>query len=280
MKEALTDFVKSREFLICIDSDGCALDTMDVKHMRCFAPCLVHEWGLGEYRDDIVRLWRRINLLSTSRGINRFKGLAKILAEIHENYCQVDGLSELIYWVQTTDELSDESLQEAYERTGCQCMKKALEWSRLVNDSIVMISDSRKGPFEGVEEALKLMQGKADVVIVTASNGKEIRKEWEHAGLLDYTNLLLSQEDGTKEMCVNSLVKCGYEKDQVLVIGDAPADRAAAESAGVLFYPVLAYQETESWEEFAENGLKRFLEKTFAGEYQEKNIQKFLDNLD
>lgn len=280
MKEVLKGFVKSKDFLICIDSDGCALDTMDVKHMRCFAPCLVYEWGLGEYKDDIIRLWRRINLLSTSRGINRFKGLAKILAEIHENYCKVDGLAELIYWVQTTDELSDESLQEAYERTGCQCMKKALEWSRLVNDSIVMISDSRKGPFEGVEEALKLMQGKADVVVVTASNGKEIKKEWENAELTGYTNLLLSQEDGTKEVCVNSLLECGYEKDQVLVIGDAPADKAAAESTGVLFYPILAYQESESWYEFAQNGLERFLSKTFAGEYQEKNIQKFLDNLD
>ena len=41
MKEALMGFEKSRDFLICIDSDGCALDTMDVKHMRCFAPCLV-----------------------------------------------------------------------------------------------------------------------------------------------------------------------------------------------------------------------------------------------
>lgn len=280
MKEALKGFEKSRDFLICIDSDGCALDTMDVKHMRCFAPCLVHEWGLGEYRDDIVRLWRRINLLSMSRGINRFKGLAKILAEIHENYTRVDGLSELIYWVQTTDELSDESLQEAYERTGCQCMKKALEWSRLVNDSIVMISDSRKAPFEGVEEVLKLVEDKADVAVVTASNGKEIRKEWEHSGLLDYTDILLSQENGTKEVCVKNLLDCGYEKDHVLVIGDAPADKEAAESAGVLFYPVLAYQETESWEEFAEEGMKRFLEGSFAGEYQEKKVQKFLDNLD
>ena len=50
MKNVAKDFEKSRDFLICIDSDGCAMDTMDVKHMRCFAPCLVHEWDLGEYR--------------------------------------------------------------------------------------------------------------------------------------------------------------------------------------------------------------------------------------
>lgn len=280
MKNVAKDFEKSRDFLICIDSDGCAMDTMDVKHMRCFAPCLVHEWDLGEYRDDIVRLWRKINLLSRSRDINRFKGLAKILVEINENYTRVDGLDELIYWVQTTDELSEESLREAYERTGCNCMKKALEWSRLVNDSIVMISNSRKSPFEGVEEALKLIKGKADVVIVTASNGQEIRREWEDSGLMEYADLLLSQESGTKEMCLRSLTEHGYEKDHVLMIGDAPADKMAAESAEALFYPVLAYQETESWEEFAEEGLKRFLEGTFAGTYQEEKIKEFYANLD
>lgn len=248
--------------------------------MRCFAPCLVHEWDLGDYREDIVRLWRKINLLSRSRGINRFKGLAKILVEINENYARVDGLDELIYWVQTTDELSDESLREAYERTDSICMKKALEWSRLVNDSIVMLSNSRKSPFDGVEDALKLMKGKADVVIVTASNGKEIRREWEDSGLMEYADLLLSQESGTKEACLQSLTERGYEKNHVLMIGDAPADKMAAESTGVLFYPVLAYQETESWEEFAEKGLQHFLEGTFAGTYQEAKIKEFYANLD
>ena len=26
------DFVKQSEFILCIDSDGCAMDTMEVKH--------------------------------------------------------------------------------------------------------------------------------------------------------------------------------------------------------------------------------------------------------
>ena len=64
------------------------------------------------------------------------------------------------------------------------------------------------------------------------------------------------------------------------MIGDAPADKMAAESAEALFYSVLAYQETESWEEFAAEGLKRFLEGTFAGTYQGKNKRIFYANLD
>ena len=37
MKQAIKKFEKAKDFLICIDSDGCVLDTMDVKHMRCLA---------------------------------------------------------------------------------------------------------------------------------------------------------------------------------------------------------------------------------------------------
>ena len=33
----LDEFVKKKRYLICVDSDGCAMDTMDVKHIRCFS---------------------------------------------------------------------------------------------------------------------------------------------------------------------------------------------------------------------------------------------------
>ena len=96
MKEAIKEFEKTKDFLICVDSDGCVLDTMDVKHMCCLGPCLVHVWNLEEYRDEIIRLWRKVNLFSPARGLNRFRGLAKVLAEIHENYVRVEGLSEYL----------------------------------------------------------------------------------------------------------------------------------------------------------------------------------------
>ncbi len=50
----------------------------------------------------------------------------------------------------------------------------------------------------------------------------------------------------------------GYEPDHVLMLGNAPADLEAAREAGALFYPILAYQERESWEEFPEALGKNF----------------------
>ena len=43
---ALDDFKKDKRFAVCVDSDGCAMDTMNIKHFRCFGPCMVEEWRL------------------------------------------------------------------------------------------------------------------------------------------------------------------------------------------------------------------------------------------
>lgn len=278
MKEDVKEFRKTREFLICIDSDGCVMNTMDVKHMRCFGPCLVYEWDLGEYRDEIIRLWRKVNLLSVSRGVNRFQGLAKVLKSIHENYTEVEGLEEYLRWTESAQELSDKSLEEVYAKTENICMKKALDWSRLVNQSMAMVSDTKKPPFEGTEDALRLAREYADIVILTAANRQEINKEWEVFELAQYTDLLMSQETGRKEECLKTLLEKGYEKDHVLMVGDAPADLAAAQGAGVLFYPILAYQERESWEKFSK-ALECFTEGRYAGAYQEERIKEFQENL-
>ena len=34
MKENIEEFQKTKDFLVCVDSDGCAMDTMDVKHKK------------------------------------------------------------------------------------------------------------------------------------------------------------------------------------------------------------------------------------------------------
>ena len=278
MKKTWNDFTKTKEFLICIDSDGCVMDTMDVKHMRCLGPCLVHEWRLNEFKDEIIDLWRKINLVSGDRGVNRFKGLALVLSEIQDNYMRLEGLDDYLEWVRTTDELSIPSLEKAYEEKGSVCMKKALEWADLVNKSMVMISDNRKQPFDGTEEALQIAREYADVVIVTAANGDEIEKERETYDIYQYIDLLMSQEMGIKSDCLKSLLEKGYAPDHVIMIGDAPADLEAAKEAGVRFYPVLAYQERKSWRQFPEV-VKRFTEGSYAGEYEEELIKAFRKNL-
>ncbi len=270
---------KEKEFLICLDSDGCVMDTMDIKHVKCLAPCMLKVWGLEKYRLDLIARWREINIYSMDRGINRFKGLARMLVEINDNYKKVEGLSGYVHWVNTTEELSDESLREAYASTGNECIRKVIAWSELVNGSMDFMHDGEAIPFDGVKEALEVLSEKADIAIVSAANKVEVEKEWREHGILKYASEILTQEEGEKEVSIRRLLEAGYEKDHVLMIGDAPADQQAAEKNGVLFYPILARDEEISWEELLEEALPRFLSLTYRGEYQEKLNQAFWDNL-
>lgn len=277
MKRALEDFSKEKDFIICIDSDGCVMDTMDVKHMRCFGPYLVYEWGLQEYRQDIIRLWRKVNLLAVTRGINRFAGLAKVLEQINENYMIVEGLEDYLEWTRNTAELSEKSLEAAYQEKGTLCMKKALEWSHMVNQSMVLVSNNRKMPFEGAEEAMIIARQSCDIAILTAAIGDEIQDEWETNDMNQHVDLLMSQETGKKADCLKRIVEKGYARDHVMMVGDAIADLEAAQEAGVLFYPIMAYRERDSWENFPLY-LQEFLNGTYDGQAQDKKIREFVNN--
>ena len=47
-------FERKHDYLVCVDSDGCVMDTMNCKHFNCFGPCMVTEWGLEEWKDEIL----------------------------------------------------------------------------------------------------------------------------------------------------------------------------------------------------------------------------------
>lgn len=226
-----------------------------------------------------MRRWREISLYSMDRGINRFEALAKILVDVNENYKRVEDLDSLLNWVKTSKELSTDSLRREVERTGSPALKKALEWSELVNGSLKMISEKNKKPFEGVREALEAAEQFADIVIVTAASRTEIVEEWGYYDLLKHVGLVLTQETGSKEYCIGKLLEYGYQKDHAMMVGDSPIDQRAAKAEEVFFYPIMVWKEKESWEEFRNHALDKFREGTFAGEYQAEVEKEFVQNL-
>lgn len=275
----LKNYEKKKEFLICVDSDGCAMDTMDIKHIRCFGPCMVEEWGLGQWKEPILERWNEINLYTMTRGINRFKGLAKMLGEVHETYMEIEDLPALEKWVEESSELSNQALADAIREKESVALKKALSWSVKVNEKINDLPFDVKKPFAGVKEALAAAHEKADIAIVSSANLQAVEEEWELYGLLKHVDILLAQDTGSKAFCIGELVKKGYNVRNVLMTGDAPGDYEAASKNGVFFYPILVRHENESWEEFRNEGALRLFDGSYEGAYQEKKIAEFMDNL-
>ena len=275
----LSEFKKKKDFLVCVDSDGCAMDTMDIKHIRCFGPCMVAEWGLEEWKDEILSRWNDINLYTMTRGINRYKGLSIALTEINEKYTVIEALDTLTRWVEESPELSNGALEKAIAADDSISLKKALSWSKAVNASINQLPDEEKLPFEGVKEALAFAHEKVDVAIVSSANLDAVLEEWERYGLLDHTDIVLAQDSGSKAFCIGELLKAGYARDHVLMCGDAPGDLDAAKKNEVFYYPILVRHEAESWQEFMDKAVSKLLDGSYGGAYQQEKIDAFLNNL-
>lgn len=278
MKDSLLEFQKEKEFLICVDSDGCAMDTMDCKHIHCFGPCMVDEWELGEWKDAILKRWNDINLYTITRGINRFKGLAMALVEINEQYTKIEGIEDLVEWAENSPELSERNLKANLEKEHKVALEKALKWSQAVNIAITKLPEEEKVPFAGALEGLKAAHAVADVAIVSSANREAVLEEWEEHKLLEHVDIVLTQEVGSKAECIRQLLLKGYKPENVLMVGDAKGDSDAAATNGVNYYPILVKREKESWDRFQEEAVKCFTENNYE-EYGKKMHEEFLRNL-
>jgi phosphoglycolate phosphatase-like HAD superfamily hydrolase len=278
MKDKIQDFQKTKDFLVCVDSDGCAMDTMEVKHRKAFGPEAVNSWGLHHIQDHFLEVWNNINLYTQTRGINRFKGVIQTFAALEAEGIDMPDISSFKNWTETTSELSNPSLQRQIEKTNDEQLKKALEWSNAVNRSIEEMSGDDR-PFEGAKEGLQAANNVANVAIVSSANGAAVLDEWTRHELNVHVDVMLGQEAGTKAYCIGQLKTFGFDQTHVLMVGDAPGDLDAAQKNGVLYYPILVGKEKFSWDRFRNEALGKFINGSFAGEYQQTLINEFNNNL-
>ena len=275
-------FERKHDYLVCVDSDGCAMDTMNCKHFHCFGPCMVTEWGLEEWRDAILDRWNVINLFSMTRGINRFKGLAMALGEIDKQYKPIPGIAALQHWADTAPALSNDGVAkaaaEANDPEAKAIFEKALSWSKAVNASIVALPEELKVPYDGAREGLAAAHTFADVAMVSSANRDAVEEEWGKFGLLEHTDIVLAQDVGSKAHCIAEMLKFGYDPKKVLMVGDAPGDCDAAEKNGVHYYPILVNHEKASWDEAVSTAFLKLQSGEYAV-YGARKKEEFLRNL-
>ena len=275
-------YERKHDYLVCVDSDGCVMDTMNCKHFHCFGPCMVDEWELDPWREEILTRWNEINLFSMTRGINRFKGLAMALSEVNIKYKPIPGVAALRHWADTAPALSNDSVEKAAavadDPKAKEILTKALSWSKAVNAAIVRLPEELKRPYDGAKEGLAAAHAFADVAMVSSANRDAVEEEWGKFGLLEHTDIVLAQDVGSKSACIARMLQFGYDPQKVLMVGDAPGDCDAAEKNGVWYYPILVNHEKQSWDE----AISTAYDKLRSGDYQAYGAEKkqqFLHNL-
>lgn len=276
-EEQIGSYAPGEDFLICIDSDGCAFDTMEIKHKECFCPATILAWGLQPVSKYAREIWEYTNLYSKDRGRSRFHELVMLFdwlekrPEIKACGFTPPNVDSLRRWVAEAPVLNNEALEML---TDDPVLRRTLSWSLDSNRrNREMVSGIP--PFPYVRECLKQMDHRCDIFIVSATSREALIREWEEHDLMQYVSLVWGQEDGSKKECLAKYERY-YEKGRVLMIGDAPGDMEAAHGNGVLFYPICPGQEIESWRELHHTYLDMFLNGTYEEEQETQRIQAFM----
>jgi len=278
----LAEFKPKREFFIGIDSDGCAFDTMEIKHKECFCPNTIKFWNLQAVSKYAREVYEFVNLYSKWRGINRWPALVKTFdllrarPEVAAREVEVTRAEGLREFIASGQPLSNEGLT-AYVAEQAQPSAElavAMAWTRAVNATIADIVHGVP-PFPYVRESLAAMQDPADVVVVSATPTEALHREWEEHRIDRYARVIAGQEMGTKKQHLALAARGKYAPDHILMIGDALGDLEAARSNGALFYPINPGQEDVSWERFYREGLQRFTAGIYEGAYEAGLIADF-----
>ena len=278
--ERLQAFTPRGGFFIGIDSDGCAFDTMELKHKECFCPCFINVFELQSVSKYAREAWEFGNLYSQWRGANRFPEVLMCLdwlrqrPEVQRRGARVPALPKLAAWIKQETKLGNPALQRAVAATGDAELAWVLRWSEAVNAAVdAMVRGC--APFPGVRDALEQVRGKADCMVVSATPEAALEKEWAEHDIVQYMALIAGQESGTKKEHLMQATSGKYAAAHVLMIGDALGDYEAARANDALFFPINPGHEEEAWARLVDEGLRKFLDGTYAGAYQDTLVAQF-----
>jgi phosphoglycolate phosphatase-like HAD superfamily hydrolase len=194
--------------------------------------------------------------------------------EVIQRHVNIPQAPSIRTWMKAETKLGNPALKQAVEKTGDPELRRALVWSEAVNASI---ADMVYGvpPFPYVRECLENAQPVADMIVVSATPGEALAREWEEHDIAKYAAVIAGQEMGSKAEHLALAAGGKYPPNHVLMIGDAPGDFQAARKNSALFFPVNPGHEEASWQLLYEEALDRFIQGTYAGEYEAKLVAEF-----
>ncbi len=276
----LAELKPRHRFFVGIDSDGCAFDTMEIKHKECFCPNTIKHWDLqavSKYAREAVEF---VNLYSKWRGINRWPALVMVFdllrerPEVIARRVQITQATKVREFIASGKPLSNEGLKAYMAEHPDPELDRAWAWTTGVNATIAEIVHDVP-PFPFVRESLQMMETEADMVVVSATPTEALIREWEEHDIARHVRVIAGQEMGSKKQHLALAAKGKYPPDHILMIGDAPGDLDAARANGALFFPVNPGHEEESWERFYKEAFQRFVSGTYKGDYEAGLIEEF-----
>ena len=279
--QPLVDMQPQHGFFVGIDSDGCAFDTMEIKHKECFAPNIIKHWDLQAVSKYAREAAEFVNLYSKWRGINRWPALVMVFdllrerPDVRTRHIEPPMAERIREFIANDGFAKSNDGLAAYMKT-CPDpeLDRAWAWTTGVNDTV---ADMVHGipPFPYVRESLAFLADKADMIVVSATPVEALEREWKEHDIAQYVQVIAGQELGKKQLHLRLAAKGKYPGNRILMVGDAPGDMKAAKANNALFYPINPGHEEASWQRFNEEAAHKYLAEEYAGEYEAGLIAEF-----
>jgi phosphoglycolate phosphatase-like HAD superfamily hydrolase len=200
--------------------------------------------------------------------------LLKEWPEVQKRKVEIPQALALREWIKRETKLGNPVLEAEVKNSGDPVLKQALDWSKAVNAAVADIVH-HVPPFPFVRESLQKVSEWADIIVCSATPYEALRREWEEHDIAKYTQVIAGQEMGSKKEHIQFASAGRYDKDKVLMIGDAPGDMKAAQGNDAKFFPVNPGEEEKSWELFYKDIAAKFNKGTYSREVEQKLIQEF-----
>lgn len=279
-KENLLQLKPTHDTMVCVDSDGCVFDTMELKQKQCFHSEIIRFWNLESIESTVRETAEFVNLYSKGRGRNRFLCLYDTMEllrkrpEVIQSGVVIPSMVDLKEWMDDESALGNPSLEKAVFETQNSALKKVLDWSLAVSERVAETVVNAP-VFKWVQEGLELIRTHSDCIVVSQTPEEALVREWAEHGMEHYVRFIAGQELGTKAEHIQMASSGRYGLDEILILGDAPGDRIAAQMSGILFYPINPAHEEASWERFCKEAFDRFLSGEYRGKYEQERIAEF-----
>lgn len=272
-------------FFVGVDSDGCAFDTMEVKHEQCITPNTIRHFGLDAITDLVHETAAFVNLHSATRGLNRWFCLMRTFdllrerPEVRDSGVRIPTGDEIRRFAESDLPLAEEGALAWIAQHPGEEMERAIAWNRDVNRAIDAVV-TEVPPFRGVDETLERMSRQADLMVVSVAPTAALEAQWSRHGLARHLRVIGGQELGNKRTLLERAIDGRYRRpERALMIGDAPGDRDAAAATGCLFYPINPGDEEASWQRLRDEAFDLVIAGEYAGDYARAVLEDFESRL-
>lgn len=242
-----SDELLRKRVLLIVESEGAVFDTLSAHCEHAYVPAFTACFSMGHDPLSCGQIWRHVALETRLRGSSPFAILATSLRLLNKRHPSVRRAA-IIKTLDSFIASGEKDLLALADSPLGSPGRIVADWYAMTCGAIEkeppVSSFTRAQSFL---EVLSMRAPSADVLVHSTMPEFSALGQWELAGMGSLFRKIAGKERGNLLEYLRMVVTNGFDKIPILVIGTTQESWLAAQSVGARFYPIVPFQEEESW---------------------------------